>query len=590
MFEAALSGQGDHPRPHRQVEHRNSGEPSFGPHRQPTRNECLLIHSEGRNHFETQGGGHEPRGRNRGDTTDVVELEPLFEHPSQPAVENPHDHRHIGPALAEAVAHRQTCFKVGVLVGRQDRHRGGGGQVRRDQGLRLGSVLRDDRHGEGPCPADMSVVRIPLHHDDLLAHCDQSLDDGHSQRTEPHHDHMVGHSCHTQQAEGRSQPAADKEFGDQRVQDGHQRNGHDHDQDRHDPQIPGLRVEREVAVPDGRQRLYREIDRIKQVHLVVGGVHVPEHEDHRKKGAEDEQAADGPLQGTVRPVGQVARKGLQWPPRGSARSGGNPQGLRRHLLEIHQFGFQADQSHPVTDAHRGLTTRADRSRRVLVDNQDRRQFPEQVLQSARRPHLDLSHGVVVPGDLHPVQSFVQHRFHKGRRRQIRRVHNQPAGNRRCDSPAHRRIRLPDDDARLRSEFLHQQCGLQTAQIVVLDTHDAQSTSKTRGPQALGIARAGIDTGHIQCLHHAQMLFLCGGSDDDDPNACRSQQLHHPDAEPLHTAHDHVADPGPGVRRVHSDSHVTDHRAGMYQCRSRPLNRLKAGANRVAGQRWPTTLH
>ena len=80
-----------------------------------------------------------------------------------------------------------------------------------------------------------------------------------------------------------------------------------------------------------------------------------------------------------------------------------------------------------------------------------------------------------------------------------------------------------------------------------DTHDAQSTSKTRGPQALGIA-GGIDTGHIQCLHHAQMLFPCGGSDDDDPNACRSQQLHHPDAEPLHTAHDHVADPGPGVRR------------------------------------------
>ena len=41
MLEAALSGQGDHPRPHRQVEHRNPGEPSFGPHRQATRDECL---------------------------------------------------------------------------------------------------------------------------------------------------------------------------------------------------------------------------------------------------------------------------------------------------------------------------------------------------------------------------------------------------------------------------------------------------------------------------------------------------------------------------------------------------------------------
>ena len=93
----------------------------------------------------------------------------------------------------------------------------------------------------------------------------------------------------------------------------------------------------------------------------------------------------------------------------------------------------------------GLTAR-------MTDNRDR-QFPEQVLQSARRPHLDLSHGVVVPGDLHPVQSFVQHRFPPKVSAARSAGFTNPA---RGESPIRLRIacpppiRLPDDDARLRT--------------------------------------------------------------------------------------------------------------------------------------------
>ena len=68
----------------------------------------------------------------------MAEAEALLEAVAELAVEHAQHDRHLGPALAEPIAHRQAGLDVGEVVGGEDRHGGGARQV--DRVERLDSV------------------------------------------------------------------------------------------------------------------------------------------------------------------------------------------------------------------------------------------------------------------------------------------------------------------------------------------------------------------------------------------------------------------------------------------------------------------
>ncbi len=204
-----------------------------------------------------------------------------------------------------------------------------------------------------------------------------------------------------------------------------------------------------------------------------------------------------------------------------------------------------------------ITTRAYDGVAALVHHDDRREIAEEVLQTSRRSHFDLTDEEGVVSDFEAVLALVQHGLHERRRCQIGGIHDHTLRDRRGHGPPDGGVGLPHDYPSTRGEFLHQKCRLEASQVVVLGTDHRKCAREPRCPKAVRIARAAVDPRHVEGLHQPQVVVLPRISYHHHADSRRLQQLDDPHAESLQAAHDDVPEPVPGVDGLHNAVEATD---------------------------------